>query len=366
MALSLVRLPKGKYEAEISSVGYGKKQITDIEAKDNQTFELNVTLKREKGQLTAVLVKASASKETVASLYTRQKNNAAVSDGISQEQIRRTPDNNVAQVLKRVSGLTVQDGKFVTVRGMSERYNNVLMNGASLPSTEPNRRNFSFDIIPSNLIDNVVVNKTATPDLPGEFTGGMVQVNTIDVPRENFIQAGIGSGFNTNSTGKDFYSTKRYSSDYWGSAGSGRDWFGKTFNYDQYASAETKYFLNNADAASFAAVRKMGGSIPTIMDFQQFTAQPMQIYQLSMGGRKQLKNESTIGVLLAGSYRHEENIEDYSARLRQGPTIIDSAHDYNFITSIGAVGNLAWQTKNHKLVWRNLFQQTFLSRNQSP
>jgi TonB-dependent receptor len=354
-----VRLSKGNYEAEISSVGYGKKQVTDIEVKDNQTFELNLTLKREKGQLTAVLVKASASKETVASLYTRQKNNAAVSDGISQEQIRRTPDNNVAQVLKRVSGLTVQDGKFVTVRGMSERYNNVLMNGASLPSTEPNRRNFSFDIIPSNLIDNVVVNKTATPDLPGEFTGGMVQVNTIDVPRENFIQAGIGSGFNTSSTGKDFYSTKRYSSDYWGSKGSGRDWFGKTFNYDQYAKAETKYFLNNGDAASFATVRQMGGTIPNNYGLQKFTAQPMQIYQLSMGGRKQLKNESTIGILLAGSYRHEENIEDYSARLRQGPTIIDSAHDYNFITSIGAVGNLAWQTKDHKLVWRNLFNRRF-------
>lgn len=354
-----IALPKGNYEAEISSIGYGKKLISDIELKENQTFDLNVTLKREKGQLSAVLVKASASKETVASLYTRQKNNAAVSDGISAEQIRRTPDNNVAQVLKRVSGLTVQDNKFVTVRGMSERYNNVLLNGASLPSTEPNRRNFSFDIVPASLIDNVVVNKTATPDLPGEFTGGMVQVNTIDVPRENFIQIGIGSGFNTNSTGKDFYSTKRYNSDYRGSKGSRRDWFSKSFSYDDYVKADEKFYLNNQDQQSYAVMNKMAGAIPNNYGLHKYTAQPMQSYQLSLGGRKQLKNEGVLGVLLAGSYRHEEQIEDYTALLRQGPTLIDTAHDYNFITSIGALGNVAYQYKGHKIAWRNVFNRRF-------
>lgn len=354
-----IPLPKGKYEAEISSIGYGKKLIDDIEVKENQIFELNVTLKREKGQLSAVLVKAAASKETTASLYTRQKNNAAVSDGISAEQIRRTPDNNVAQVLKRVSGLTVQDNKYVTVRGMSERYNNVLLNGASLPSTEPNRRNFSFDIIPANLIDNVVVNKTATPDLPGEFTGGMVQVNTIDIPRENFIQAGISSGFNTNSTGKDFYSTKRYSSDYRGSKGSGRDWFSKSFNYDEYVAADTKFLINPKDREAFSTMSKMASEIPNNYGLHRYKAQPMQGYQLSLGGRKQFRNESTLGILLAASYRHEELIEDYTALLRTGPTLIDTAHDYNFITSIGAVGNIAYQYKGHKIALRNVFNRRF-------
>lgn len=357
----LIRLPKGKYEAEVSSVGYGKKLVTDIEVKDNQTFDLNITLKREKGQLSAVVVRASASKETVASLYTRQKNNAAVSDGISLEQIRRTPDNNVAQVLKRVSGLTVQEGKFVTVRGMSERYNNVLLNGASLPSTEANRRNFSFDIVPSNLIDNVIVNKTATPDLPGEFTGGMVQVNTIDVPRENFIQAGIGSGFNTNSTGKDFYSTKRYNSDYWGSKGSGRDWFSKSFNYQQYVDAEAKFLLNPNNREAFNTMNKMTSKIPNNYGVYKYIAKPMQSYTLSMGGRKQLGKESMLGALLAATYRHEELRESYSALLRQGPNIIDSAHDYNFITSIGVVGNAGFQYKGNKIAWRNLFNRRFSS-----
>lgn len=353
-----ISLPKGKYEAEISSVGYGRKIVEDIEVKDNQTFALNVTLKREKGQLAAVTIKSSVKKESVASLYTKQKNNAAISDGISQEQIQRTPDNNVAQVLKRVSGLTVQDGKFVTVRGMSERYNNVLMNGTSLPSTEPNRRNFSFDIIPSSLIDNVVVNKTATPDLPGEFTGGMVQVNTIDVPNENFIQIGLGSGFNTNSTGKDFISTKRFNSDYFTGKGEQRDWFNKSF-FNEYKKNHETYFLHPTDDESFTVLKKMGASIPNNYGLHKYKAQPLQSYQLSVGGSKQLKNESKLGMVMAASYRHEENIENYDAKLRQGPTIIDSAHDYNFTTAFGAIGNIAYQTKRHKFVWRNLYNRRF-------
>src|SRR5690606_6617223 len=163
-----------------------------------------------------VVVTANYRKASVEGLYALQKNNAALSDGISAEQIRVTPDNNAAQVLKRVSGLTVQDDKFVTVRGLSDRYNNVLLNGAALPSTEPNRRNFSFDIIPSGLIDNIIVNKTATPDMPAEFAGGLVQVTTKDIPDDNYASVTVGSGYNTNTIGRDMYSTKRGGNDYLG------------------------------------------------------------------------------------------------------------------------------------------------------
>ncbi len=100
-----VSLPQGNHTATISYVGYGTKEVSEIVVKDNVTFSLNVTLKREKGNLTVVVVKASAKKEGIASLYARQKNAASVTDGISAEQIARTPDNNAAQVLKRVSGL---------------------------------------------------------------------------------------------------------------------------------------------------------------------------------------------------------------------------------------------------------------------
>ena len=132
-----ISLPAGNYTATLSYIGYTTKKVSDIEVKDHETFTLNLALRRTKGQLATVEVTSSAKKDGVASLYIQQKNNAAISDGISQEQIRRTPDNNVAHVLKRISGLTVQDDKFVTVRGLSERYNNVMMNGTSSPARSP-------------------------------------------------------------------------------------------------------------------------------------------------------------------------------------------------------------------------------------
>lgn len=348
-------LSAGVHAVSISSIGYTSKEIRNVEIKKGAPFQLDVALTVQKGTLKGVEVVGSAKSESIAALYIRQKNNAAISDGISAEQIRRTPDNNVAQVLKRVSGLTVQDNKFVVVRGMSERYNNVLMNGAVLPSTEPNRRNFSFDIIPSNLIDNVVVHKTATPDLPGEFTGGLVQVNTIDIPKDNFIQVLAGSGLNTNSTGKGFLSTRRYNSDYWGHAGEDRRWLGNKWNADAYKS-----YRDNNDQAALAA---MDARIPNNYGLHRYTAKPLQQYQLSIGRNHQFKQGNTLGFVLSGTYRHEENIENYDAWFRQSPTIVDSAHQYNFITAIGAIGNLAYQAKKHKIVWRNLFNRRFSHEN---
>lgn len=344
-------LPVGTHMITITSIGYTSKQIKNVTIKKGEAFNLPIALTVQRGTLKGVEVVGSARSESIAALYTRQRNNIAISDGISAEQIRRTPDNNVAQVLKRVSGLTVQDNKFVTVRGMSERYNNVLLNGASLPSTEPNRRNFAFDIIPSNLIDNVIVNKTATPDLPGEFTGGLVQVNTIDVPKENFIRVSVGTGWNSIGTGKDFYSTKRLNSDYWGEAGDERRWFRDKWNPTTY-----NQLMKNNDQAGMAA---MNTRIPNNYGLYQYTAKPLQQYQLSIGRSVNFKNGNSLGIVLAGSYRHEEDIERYDAWFRQSPTIVDSAYEYIFTTVIGAIGNVTYQSRNHKITWRNLFNRRF-------
>jgi outer membrane receptor for ferrienterochelin and colicin len=101
----------------------------------------------------------------------------SISDGISSEVIKKSPDRNTADVLKRVSGATIQDNKFVVIRGLSDSYNSAMLDGASLPSTENNRKAFSFDIVPSNLVENLTITKTASPDLPGDFAGGLITHN---------------------------------------------------------------------------------------------------------------------------------------------------------------------------------------------
>lgn len=346
-----ISLPEGNYKATISYVGYGTKEITAIEVHNNQPIELNITLKRAKGQLQQVVVTASARQESVASLYARQKNNAAVSDGISAEQIRLTPDNNAAQVLKRINGLTVQDDKFVTVRGLSERYNNVLLNGASLPSTEPNRRNFAFDVIPSGLIENIVVNKTATPDMPSEFAGGLVQVNTRSIPDRNFFTLTAGTGINTNSTGKSLYGTKRGGNDRLGFDDGTRGWWNNTWNTNEY-----RQYIATGNKAKRS---EMDQRIPNNFGLHKYAYAPMQQYQLAAGRKIDLKdNVSSFGITVAATYRHEENVVDET---RYYPSYFkyDSARSYLFNTALGAVLNVGFQTKGHKISLRNLYNRRF-------
>lgn len=340
----------GSYTAAISSVGFGSKKITGINVQAGKSFELNITLVRNKNQLASVVVTSSVKKEGVASLYARQKNSAAVSDGISAEQISRTPDNNAAQSLKRISGLTVQDEKFVTVRGLSERYNNVLLNGASLPSTEQNRRNFSFDIIPSGLIDNIVINKTATPDLPSEFAGGLVQVNTKDIPAANYITLSAGTGINTNSTGKEIVSLRRSDKAWLGFDDNRRTWWGKDWNRAEYSP---HYYSGNWEKAA-----EMNRRIPNNWGLVRYKYQPQQSLQLALGRRFQLTEQSRIGLTIAGTYRNESlRVNEFS----QFPNyyLYDSANNYQYNTAWGLIGNIAYQSRRHKLVFKNLYNRKY-------
>lgn len=343
-------LPEGRYTAIISYIGYTAKEIREIDIAGNQPFELNVALKRKKGNLAAVEVVANARKESVRSLLLAQKNNAAISDGISAEQIRVTADNNTAQVLKRVSGITVQNEKFVTIRGVSDRYNNVLINGASLPSTEPNRRNFSFDIVPSQLVDNVVVNKTATPDLPGEFTGGLVQITTKDVPSENFLTLAIGSGFNTASINRNMLSYRRDQKAWWGEVDADRKYFG-----DGRLMDPVQYY-KHLGAGDAATIRKIGSQIPNRWQFVSAPYRPSQQYQLAGGLFRRLK-KSSIGMVAAGTYHNEQLVEEGESRTNNQYDFVSERYRYN--TTIGGLLNLSWKSPAHRISIKNLFNRRY-------
>jgi hypothetical protein len=169
-------LKPGKYTLEVRYMGYQTKSIADIEIKAGAVTTMDVALNESASQtLGEVVVKSSFRQESVNALYAIQKNSVSISDGISSELIKKSPDRSTSDVLKRVSGATIQDNKFVVVRGLSDRYNNASLDGSPLPSTEPNRKAFSFDIVPSSLIDNIIINKTASPDMPGDFSGGYVR-----------------------------------------------------------------------------------------------------------------------------------------------------------------------------------------------
>jgi hypothetical protein len=150
-----------------------------------------------------ITVRSAGKKSTEVAVISIIRNNLAVSDGISIDFIKNTPDRTVGDALKRVNGVTIQNDKFVLVRGLADRYNLAMLNKTLLPSTEPDRRAFSFDIIPSNLVDNIIVNKSSSANLPGDFAGGLIQISTKEVSN-NFFNLSLGSGYGLVSTNKKF------------------------------------------------------------------------------------------------------------------------------------------------------------------
>ena len=197
------KMAAGKYNLEFSLFSFSTKIISEVEVVDKETTTLTVSLSEMNSVLDEVVIKTVKAKtESVQSLLTMQKNSIRVSDGISAESIRRTPDRTTSDVLKRISGTSIQDNKFVIVRGLNDRYNTTYLNGSPLPSTEPDKKAFSFDIFPANMLDNLVINKTASPDLPGEFAGGVIEINTKSTPDKNFQSISVGAGYNSITTNK--------------------------------------------------------------------------------------------------------------------------------------------------------------------
>ncbi|MEO6582939.1 MAG: TonB-dependent receptor [Ferruginibacter sp.] len=183
------------------------KEVEGVQLVTGQVANQDVELDQVTKTVSEVIVRSTstARKETAASLITFQKNTNTVASVISAESIRRSPDRNTGEVLKRLPGASLQEGKFIIVRGLADRYNQAMLNGILLTSTEPDRKTFSFELIPASVIDNIIVNKAFVPELPGEWAGGLIQVNTKDIPAKDFFNIQIGTGFNTQSIGKTLY-----------------------------------------------------------------------------------------------------------------------------------------------------------------
>lgn len=156
-----------------------------------------------------VTINSTQKKETEAALITVQRKSLVIMDVMSSESINKTPDRTVGDVLKRVGGTSVQNDKFVVVRGLADRYNSVLINGALIGSTEPDKKSFSFDLIGSNTIDNLVILKTASPNLPGEFSGGVIKLTT-KVADKKISSFDFGLGYGYLSTFKNSWSVDRF------------------------------------------------------------------------------------------------------------------------------------------------------------
>jgi outer membrane receptor protein involved in Fe transport len=199
----LRNIEPGTHRLTIKSPEYRTKEINDIKLTKNQQLVLNFQMETLVEQITEFTVVGKTDKGGTATLEREKQNSTTVSDGTSSEEMKKRPDTKASDALKRISGASVQDNKFVVIRGLNDRYNAAYLNGAPLPSSESDRKAFSFDIFPVNMLDNMLVTKTASPELPGEFAGGIIQIKTKDIPEKNFQSISFGGGYNTITTFKD-------------------------------------------------------------------------------------------------------------------------------------------------------------------
>ncbi|MDR1937647.1 MAG: TonB-dependent receptor, partial [Tannerellaceae bacterium] len=178
----------GVYSLSASYVSYQTQTLTDVRVSAGQETSLAIVLDDADLQLQNVTVVAQRRLGTEMAVLNTVRNSLPVASGISSQQIARTQDNDAAEVLRRIPGVTIIDDRFIVVRGLAQRYNNVWLNEAATPSGETDSRAFSFDVLPSSLIDNMMIFKSPSPELPADFSGGFVRISTKNIPEGNTLQ----------------------------------------------------------------------------------------------------------------------------------------------------------------------------------
>jgi TonB-dependent receptor len=238
-------LSPGTYTIVVNYVGYKTKEISDVVVVANELVKLDISLEEAVTEMEEIVVTATFKKESVDALMLERKNAVAISDGISADLIKKTPDRNTSDILKRVSGATIQDNKFAIIRGLNERYNMGLVNGTPLPSTESDKKAFSFDLFPANVVDKINIQKVATPDMPGDFAGGIIDITTKEIPDQNFFSFGIGASGNNLTTGQGFEKSKGGAYDKFGFGAETRKLPEGIPSIDEYSDFATDKFSTN-------------------------------------------------------------------------------------------------------------------------
>lgn len=199
----------GEYTVVFSYMGYETNKIDNV-VFNGDTLKIDVILYESETVTDEVIVERKMLKNTESSVLSIKRKSSSLIDGISSDGISKSGDSDAASAIKRITGISVESGKYIYVRGLGDRYSKTTLNGSEIPGLDPNRNTIQMDLFPSNLLDNILVYKSFTPDLYGDFTGGYVDISTKDFPDVFTLNTSISLGYNTISTfNKNFLSSGR-------------------------------------------------------------------------------------------------------------------------------------------------------------
>ena len=354
-------LPAGIHEIRVSFSGY-EEVVIPVDVPAGGTTRLDVALTMERFSEEVVVTGEAMEPELFtaeAQLVERQKA-ATISDNLASEEMKENADSNAASAMKRVTGLTVVDNQYVFVRGLGERYSNTTLNGAVLPTTEPDKRVVPLDLFPTGLIESVSVIKSYLPDKPADFSGGLVEIDPLSFPTEPVMNVSISQGYNTNTTFQDGLTY----------AGGGRDWLGfddGTRNLPAAIPDSKVVRTSRFTSAGFtpAELETMGEAFENVWSPETARIGQSQSYSFVAGN-----SWDRLGAIVSVTWSesHQTQQEDQTFFSVSGGEI-DIQNDYDFDlttskTSTGVVGNLAYKfSGNHRLALENFY--THNSKNEA-
>lgn len=351
-----LELPAGEHRLRIALGGYAE-QLVSIEIVPGQVSEVQVSLTTNvfAEEVAVVAAALEAQSSTAAAQMMLRMRAPSVQDNIGAAEMRSNNDSDAADAMTRVTGVSVVDSQSVFVRGLGERYSNTTLNGATLPTTEPDRRVVPLDLFPTGLIDSVQVSKTYTPDKPSQFAGGLVEIIPLKLPSQTAWEFSMGGAHNSVTTGRSGL----------GYAGSGA-WNGfdgglrrlpdgfparKVIRGGRFTSDELGFLQSELE--------RLGESFGNVWD-PVARDQPLnQSYSGLLGGRF-----GKLGVVATVRHSRNSQITDerrtfYKVGAGGGVERFNGPYDFDetqFASTLGGVGNLAWQfNPNHRLALDNFY-----------
>jgi outer membrane receptor protein involved in Fe transport len=343
------KVAPGRYQVRFFAPQHQGVRLENVVATADKVATADVSLAPTEAGVLVVEVVAQANKATEATQLQQRRKSAVVSETVSAETIKKTPDSDAAEVVQRVPAVTVKDNKFIYVRGLGERYSSALLNGSRLPSTDPDRRVVPLDLFPADFVESLAVTKSYTPDLPGDFSGGLADIHLLEFPEKLTLSFGLSGGGNTNVTFQDYRTYKGGSLDYLGLGGSARNIPARVPDDLRTADDSTKSFS--------------GKLFKDIWSPKTEEAPPNSGLAFSLGN-----SFGPLGVSFSGLYSNE-----YKRRLQIERELVntgsitapdvrirdDFRYDVSeFETRIGGIFTAAYKLgTNHKLTFRSLLDR---------
>lgn len=323
-------VPPGKVTLRVTSLGYATKSVSDIDVDAGRAVEQNISLETEAVAVDAIEVTAAAERGSVNRALDQQRMATGIVNAVTAEQIARSPDSDAAAAVQRVSGVTVQDNKYVIVRGLGERYTTTSLNGARIPSPEPERKIVPLDLFPTQLLEQITTSKTFTPDQPGDFSGAQVDIKMREFPVERTRTISTSFGWNHAASGQSILAAPRMGGEWLGFAQNGRLVPGRVAAAGRFTGDISQNQMN-----------EFVNSFRNSWNAASATGTPAGSFGFSLGGNDPFLGRR-VGYVLSGSYSYGQDVRSGEVRALAQPSGTGGTEEIDRYTGLTGRSSVLW------------------------